>query len=101
MVFSAVDLLTSVEEAAKQQFEAALVALRKQRPGATGILRNGVPWQEILAAIDETHADLVVMGTHGRRGIAHALLGSVAEKTVRMSTVPVLTIRAAGGSTRT
>ncbi len=95
MVFATVDLLTQVEESAQQQLEEALVTLRKRLPDAKGILRNGVPWQQILAAIDETHADLVVMGTHGRRGVAHALLGSVAEKTVRMSPVPVLTIRAA------
>jgi nucleotide-binding universal stress UspA family protein len=44
-------------------------------------------------------ADLVVMGTHGRRGLSHALIGSVAEKTVRMSPVPVLTVHAPSGDT--
>lgn len=38
-------------------------------------------------------ADLVIVGTHGRRGVARALLGSVAEKVVRLSPVPVLTVR--------
>jgi len=38
----------------------------------------------------------VVMGTHGRRGVSHALLGSVAEKVVRLSPVPVLTVRDSG-----
>jgi nucleotide-binding universal stress UspA family protein len=93
--FSPVDLLTPVEDVAKQQFEVALATLRKRLPRAKGILRRGDPRAEILAAIDVTQADLVVMGTHGRRGLAHAFLGSVAEKTVRTSKVPVLTIRAA------
>jgi nucleotide-binding universal stress UspA family protein len=39
------------------------------------------------------HADLIVMGTHGRTGLEHMLLGSVAEKVVRGATDPVLTIR--------
>ncbi len=52
-----------------------------------------VGWEEILAAAAETQADLIVMGTHGRRGFVHALLGRVAERVVRMSPVPVLTVR--------
>ena len=94
MSLAPVDLLSSVEEAAQQDFEAAVVALRARAPGAKGILRRGIPWEVILAAIDETHGDLVVMGTHGHRGIAHILLGSVAEKIVRLSPIPVLTVRA-------
>ena len=93
MSFTPVELLTSVAEAAQQEFDAALVTLRSRAPGAKGILRRGVAWESILAAIEETRADLVVMGTHGHRGIAHILLGSVAEKIVRLSHVPVLTVR--------
>ena len=94
MSFTPVELLTSVAEAAQQEFDAALVTLRSRAPGAKGILRRGVAWEVILAASEESRADLVVMGTHGHRGIAHILLGSVAEKIVRLSQVPVLTVRA-------
>jgi nucleotide-binding universal stress UspA family protein len=59
------------------------------------VLRCGVPWREILAAAEEDHADTIVMGTHGRHGLPHALLGSVAEKVVRLSPIPVMTVRAA------
>ncbi len=59
------------------------------------VLRQGVAWEEVKAVAEETGADLVVIGTHGRRGIARALLGSVAEKILRTSTVPVLTIHVA------
>jgi nucleotide-binding universal stress UspA family protein len=95
MTFVAADLLGPVQDAAREQLEKTLAEVKKRFPGATGLLRRGVPWSEILAAADETKADLVVMGTHGRRGVAHALLGSVAEKVVRTSPVAVLTVRRA------
>ena len=59
------------------------------------LLRCGDPTTETLAAIEETHPEMVVMGTHGRTGLAHFLLGSVAENVIRQSTVPILTLRAA------
>ena len=58
------------------------------------ILRAGDPATEILKVIDELEPALVALGTHGRTGLAHLLLGSVAEKIVRSSRVPVLTIHA-------
>ena len=57
-----------------------------------GVLRRGLAWEAITALAAEIGADLVVMGTHGRRGLARAVLGSVAEKMVRMSPCPVLTV---------
>jgi nucleotide-binding universal stress UspA family protein len=70
------------------------VAARGTRPGVDVKveLRQGPAWSEIDAAAKQLGADLVVMGTHGRKGVARALLGSVAEKVVRTSPVPVLTI---------
>jgi nucleotide-binding universal stress UspA family protein len=59
------------------------------------VLRRGAAWSEINAAVKDTGADLVVMGTHGRRGVARALLGSVAEKVVRSASCPVLTVHGA------
>ena len=56
------------------------------------ILREGVAWEEINAVAKEAEADLIVIGTHGRRGLARALLGSVAENVIRTSTIPVLVI---------
>jgi nucleotide-binding universal stress UspA family protein len=56
-------------------------------------VRVGSPAGEIVSAANDLKADLVCIGTHGRGGIAHFLLGSVAEKVVRQSPCPVLTIR--------
>jgi len=52
----------------------------------------GPAWQQIVSAATEGGEDLVVMGTHGRSGLKHLLLGSVAEHVVRKATCPVLTI---------
>jgi len=54
---------------------------------------EGVPYVEITLAANELGADLIVIGTHGRTGFAHLLLGSVAERVLRTSDVPVLTVR--------
>ena len=56
-------------------------------------LRLGVPYQEIAAAAAELDADMIIMGTTGKTGIEHFLLGSVAERVVRTATVPVLTVK--------
>lgn len=53
----------------------------------------GAPVQAICAAVTELGADLVVMGTHGRGGFAHVVMGSVAEKVLRLAKRPVLTVR--------
>lgn len=53
----------------------------------------GNPSAEILAYVEHATIDLIVMGTHGRGAMAHALLGSVAEKIVRTAPCPVVTVR--------
>jgi nucleotide-binding universal stress UspA family protein len=55
--------------------------------------RRGSPFAEIINYATENQINLIVMGTHGRSGLTHALLGSVAEKVVRKANCPVLTIR--------
>jgi nucleotide-binding universal stress UspA family protein len=60
---------------------------------ATQAVRTGVPHRAILEYATEAGVDLVVMGTHGRTGVERYLLGSVTEKVVRLSDVPVLTVK--------
>lgn len=93
--YPAVDLLSTMEATARQQLERTLAEVQSRFPNVTSSLRRGVAWREIVAAVAENKADLVVIGTHGRRGFEHALLGSVAEKVVRHSPVRVLTVHAA------
>lgn len=56
---------------------------------------SGIPYQEILRKAEEGKVSLIVMGTQGRKGIDHLLFGSNAEKVVRNSKCPVLTVRLA------
>ena len=56
-------------------------------------LKDGIPATEIVAMARIERADLIVMGTHGRTGLSHAIIGSVAEKVVRTAPCPVLTVR--------
>jgi nucleotide-binding universal stress UspA family protein len=58
------------------------------------ILEEGDPVREILHTARETHADLIVMGTHGRTGVGRILMGSVAEAVLRKAPCPVLTVKA-------
>ena len=68
------------------------------RPGACAIV-SGLTAKQIAQYAADHAIDLIVMGTHGRRGVAHLLLGSVAEHVVRTASCPVLTVR--GESHRT
>ncbi|MCS6857564.1 MAG: universal stress protein [Deltaproteobacteria bacterium] len=67
-------------------------AVQRGIPVRTG-LRMGIPYVEIVEAAREIPADLIVMGTTGKTGLQHFLLGSVAERVVRSAEVPVLTVR--------
>ena len=53
----------------------------------------GMPFQEILRRAESLPADLIVVGTHGRTGLEHVIVGSTAERLVRRSKIPVLTVR--------
>jgi nucleotide-binding universal stress UspA family protein len=92
-VLSSAELMHSVEEAAQHRLAATLSELQERIPTARSLLKMGIPWEQILATAKEEEADVIVMGTHGRRGPMHVLLGSVAEKVVRLAEVPVLTAR--------
>jgi nucleotide-binding universal stress UspA family protein len=88
------EVITRVEDAAVKHLAESLAKLQKVVPDADSKLKTGQPGPGIIDAIAELKPDLVVMGTHGRQGVGRALLGSVAEKLVRVSAVPVLTVHA-------
>ncbi len=64
------------------------------RKNVTSQIISGSPYATILAIAEEGKYDMIAMGTHGRTGLSHLVLGSVAEKIVRHSKCPVLTVRA-------
>ncbi len=90
--------LEEIHDRLKELAEANMnAAIRERDDGGVKILmeqRRGVSAADvILTYADDEEIDLIVMGTHGRRGLGHLLLGSVSEEVVRMADCPVLTIR--------
>jgi nucleotide-binding universal stress UspA family protein len=53
----------------------------------------GSPFRKIIETAEAEHVDLIVMATHGRTGLSHLVMGSVAERVIRTAPCPVLTIR--------
>jgi nucleotide-binding universal stress UspA family protein len=87
------EFMTALEQAARNALSKAVLERKGVDVPLVAALYCGVPYEQILVAVQQHDVGLIVMGTHGRRGLAHALLGSVAEKMVRLSPVPVLTVR--------
>jgi nucleotide-binding universal stress UspA family protein len=83
-------LMEAVETELKQWRQAAAAEARTK---ITAISSMGSAAEESVRLAGESKADVIVMGTHGRGGLQHALMGSVAEKVVRRAPCPVLTVR--------
>jgi nucleotide-binding universal stress UspA family protein len=81
-----------VARIAREELEKQAEEVRRVHAKVATLVQDGSPADAILAAVEQTGADLIVMGTHGRRGGARFLLGSVAANVVRLATVPVLTV---------
>ncbi len=84
-----------VSTALHQQGEQAVDAVKAQAGDLSveTVIREGSPANEITTYADEADIDVIVMGTHGRSGVDRLLLGSVAERVVRSSPIPVMTFR--------
>jgi nucleotide-binding universal stress UspA family protein len=80
-----------VDAAARRALAAFAVSVGL--PASGTLVREGDPVDEILAAAAAIGARMIVVGTHGRHGLSHVLLGSVAVDLVRRASVPVLTVR--------
>ena len=78
---------------ALKELDGTTARLRESGVKARGLMRVGAPFLEIIHAAQGEVADLIVMGTHGRTGLAHVLMGSVAERVVNKAPCPVLTVR--------
>ncbi|MGH7898365.1 MAG: universal stress protein [Candidatus Binatia bacterium] len=87
------DITDQVEQATRAHVAHAVKQLGGRGVGARGMVTVDRAATAIVEAAAESRAELIVMGTHGRGGVTHLLLGSVAEKVVRTATCPVLTVR--------
>ncbi|MCX7590950.1 MAG: universal stress protein [Kiritimatiellae bacterium] len=88
------DIPIAIEEGEDERLENLAAELRRtcQVPLRTYRV-TGKAFLEIIRKANEVKADLIVMGTHGRTGLSHILIGSVAERVVRLAPCPVLTVK--------
>lgn len=92
------DLEKTLEEQAESHARSAMRALLADSgfagdPRVSSEIRHGVPYLCILDAAAQRQSNLIIVSTHGRTGLSHLLLGSVAEKIVQLAKCPVLTVR--------
>jgi len=87
------EFLLRIQDAMRSEVEDCIAFCRKSGIEANGIIRHGVPYEEITAYAEEQGVDLIVMATHGHTGLSHILLGSVAEKVIHHAPCPVLTTK--------
>ncbi len=91
--------LERLEDVAAEMLESFLQKIREQQPGLAALqdvsttLVTGLPVNRILETAEKTHARMIVMGSQGRTGLAHIMLGSKAEQVVRLSPVPVTIVK--------
>lgn len=82
---------------AEETLAARVTAATQRGITARWLLRVGAPFEQIVAAAGDEKADMLAIGTHGRSGLNRLLMGSVAERVVRVAPCPVLTVRPRNG----
>jgi nucleotide-binding universal stress UspA family protein len=88
------DLQKQIEDDARRQLHQMLVDTDKSGPASIPVvLTSGSPAMTIVNYAKDHDIDVIVMGTHGRGALAHLVMGSVAERVVRLAPCPVLTVR--------
>jgi nucleotide-binding universal stress UspA family protein len=90
---TSLDYFKDVEGAAAERLEQIAQPLREKGLEVKTLSREGYPPEVITGEAEAAGADLIAMGTHGRSGLAHLLLGSTAERVVQTAPCPVLTVR--------
>jgi nucleotide-binding universal stress UspA family protein len=94
--FNPVDLKAQLEKFLDAALDRAKTHAEAEGLAARRFLKVGVPHEEVASLSEEEGADLIVMTTHGRKGLTHLLLGSVTEKVIRTAPCPVLVVRPEG-----
>jgi nucleotide-binding universal stress UspA family protein len=86
------EVAARISDAARGALDRTVARCKDRGVPLDAVLRDGVPYEEVNTLAEAIKADLIIIGTHGRRGLARALLGSVAENVIRTATRPVVTI---------
>ena len=91
------DVVDSLEREGKHVVDDVVADAKARGVEAVGVVMQGGAYETILSYAEENGVDMVVMGTHGRRGLDRVLVGSVTERVVRTADVPVVTVRGTDG----
>ncbi len=91
--FSPIDLRAQLEKFLEAALERATLRAQAEGVQALRVLKVGIPHEELASLAASEGADLLVMTTHGRKGLTHLLLGSVTEKVIRTAPCQVLVVR--------
>jgi nucleotide-binding universal stress UspA family protein len=86
------DIKATLEEDRKRMFNEKYLNFIRDKTKAKIVIETGDEAEKILEFVQKEKMDIIVIGTHGRTGIEHVFLGSVAEKVVRQSPIPVFVI---------
>ena len=87
------ELAGSARAAAQKQLDKLAAQVKKARVKSRSFVLEGAPAEEIVRFVKGRRVDLIVMGTHGRAGLAKLFVGSVADRVVAAASCPVLTVR--------
>ena len=90
---SSVSIPSDLEAIAQEEMRKFVYWKFQNTTNLEQVILHGEPHKEITAYAQENEIDLIVIATHGRTGFAHMLMGSVAEKVVRLSPIPVLAVK--------
>jgi nucleotide-binding universal stress UspA family protein len=92
------NVLEREDKAMIENFQSCLISDFRQEVETDTLVEVGPADEKLIEAAKKNNADLIVMATHGRTGLSHALMGSVAEKVLRQAPCPVFTVRPKGDS---
>jgi len=91
--FQVADMMKDIHKSAMREMDRWCAEVSSKINDMKKMIVAGVPFVEIIKAARNQNADMIVIGTHGRMGVSHVLLGSTAEKVARKASCPVLTVR--------
>jgi nucleotide-binding universal stress UspA family protein len=93
VVVASTDAAQRITTAALERLEAGVERRKERGVSIQSVLRMGTVWDELNGVATEQNAEVIVVGTHGRRGFSRVMMGSVAERMVRTAVCPLLVIR--------
>jgi len=86
------EMVKAIEKSSMEEYKKNYLSKIKDKEKVKFVLRHGREEDEIIAFAKEENVDIIVIGTHGKTGLGHVFLGSVAEKVIRHSPIPIFVI---------